>query len=83
MGSSLALLYSLLITFSFTLMLSAHLYLSTARRHLFRYISFATFALAAYLAPLLLIAASVLVIYFVETVGNFRETLHSLQGEHL
>lgn len=81
--SSLILLYSLLTAFSFSLMLSIHLYLSTSRRHLFRYFPFRNFALFAYLFPLLLIFLSMFFILVTEARGNFGVMLKSLTGEYL
>ncbi len=80
---SLALLYSLLTAFAFSLMLSFHLYLTTSRRHLFRYFSFRTFAFAAYFGSLLVIAFSLTYIYFFEMHNNFVKMMPTLKGDHL
>lgn len=81
--SSVALLYSLLTTFSFSLMLSFHLYLATSRRYLFRYFPFQAFAFVAYFSPLLIIVGSLFYLYFFEMNKNLKEMMFSLKGDYL
>lgn len=81
-ANSLILLFSLLTAFSFMLMLSTHLYLSTNKNYLFRYFPFRNYALFAYIFPLIIIVISIAIIYLFE-IKNILETFYSLSGEYL
>lgn len=82
-SSSLLLLYSLLTAFSFSLMLSVHLYLSSSKRHVFCYFNFKNFAMFAYFFPLFIIILFMLYVLVKETNGSVDEMFNSLTGEYL
>lgn len=81
--NSVILLYTLLTSFSFMLMLSIHLFLSTSKRHLFKFFSFRNFAIFAYIFPLILIIMGIFLILAFETNWSLKHTFESLTGEYL
>ena len=80
--SSLLLLFCLLTTFSFMLILCIHLYITLSEQYILRFSRIVPFLIAGYSIPLVIILVSFILIYFVE-LGDFNLALTSLTGEYL
>ena len=65
--SALALLYFLLTTFTFMLMLSVHLYMSTSKKFLFSVFTFRSLSIIAYIGPLFIVLFSMLYVNYIES----------------